>query len=71
MFISTGIMVWLVLSSIVVLFDAFYVLNRPETMRGGAYFWLFEPYEEYIKYDTLYDMNDDYFVMIQSWLNIV
>jgi hypothetical protein len=71
MFVSKGLLVWLVVSAIIVVFDAFYVINRPETMRGGKYFAFFQPYEIYIKFDTMYALNNDTFVVIQSWLNLV
>lgn len=70
MFIPTGIYFWLVIGSIIVYFDAFYVIMRPETLPGGKYHWLFAPYELYVQFDTLYGMNKDSFVMIQSYLNI-
>ncbi len=71
MFISKGIYAWLFISAIVVVFDAAYVLLRPESIRGGKYFDIFWPYEQYIKFDTLYGNNKDTFVVIQSWLNII
>lgn len=69
MFISKGIIFWLLISSIIVYFDAFYVIMRPETLSGGKYYYIFKPYELYVKFDTLYGMNNDPFVIIQSWLN--
>ena len=70
MYISKGIYLWLVLSSVIVLFDASYVLLRPHSLKGGQYEWLFEPYQIYIQFDTLYGDNNDPFVVIQSWLNL-
>ena len=69
MFVPKGILFWIFVSNVIVCFDAFFVINRPETLKGGKYYSLFQPYELYYKYDKLYDMNDDSFVMIQSWLN--
>jgi hypothetical protein len=69
MIVPKGILFWIFISNIIVSFDAFYVLNRPETMKDGKYYWLFQPYEYYYKYDTLYAQNSDRFVVIQSWLN--
>lgn len=71
MFIPSGLYLWLVVSALVVVFDAAYVLLRPHSLRGGKYFHIFAPYELYAKMDSLYAMNDDSFVVIQSWLNIV
>jgi hypothetical protein len=70
MLVPKGILVWTFVSYIIVFFDAFFVLNRPHTLANGKYYWLFKPYENYYKFDTLYDMNDDTFVIIQSWLNV-
>ncbi len=59
------------ISAVIVLFDAFYVINRPATLKNGSLAWLFEPYQIYIQYDTLYGPNNDSFVVIQSWMNLV
>jgi len=71
MFVPKPLYLWLVLSAIIVIFDALYVLLRPETLRGGKYFNIFAPYEMYVKFDTLYGNNTDSFVVIQSWLNLI
>lgn len=71
MFISKGIIFWLVISSIIVYFDAFYIIMRPETLSGGKYYDIFKPYELYVQFDKLYGMNDDSFVYIQAWLNVI
>jgi hypothetical protein len=71
MFIPKWLNVWLVVSSLVVLYDASYVLLRPASMVGGHLFRFFSAYDLYIKYDTLYGHLTDSFVVIQSWLNLV
>lgn len=71
MFIPKWLNVWLVVSSLVVIYDASYVLLRPATMEGGELFRYFSGYALYIKYDTLYGNLTDSFVVIQSWLNLV
>jgi hypothetical protein len=71
MFISKAITIWLVVSSLVVIYDATYVLLRPATMLGGELFRFFSAYDLYIKFDTLYGNLTDSFVVIQSWLNLV
>ena len=71
MYVSKKIAFWIIVSSIIVCFDAFFVINRPETLKGGKYYSYFSLYEIYYRLDTLYGMNDDYFVVIQSWLNYV
>ena len=35
MYVSKGIYLWLVLSSLIVIFDAAYVLLRPLSLKGG------------------------------------
>lgn len=71
MFVPKWLTIWLVLSSLIVIFDASYVLLRPATMRGGDLFPYFSPYALYIQFDTLYGNLTDSFVVIQSWLNLV
>ncbi len=70
MFVPKSILLWIFVSNIIVCFDAFFVLNRPDTLKGGKYYNIFKLYENYYQYDTLYNMNNDSFVIIQSWLNI-
>lgn len=71
MYIPKPLYIWLILSSFVVIYDASYVLLRPDTMVGGKYFQYFSAYDLYIKFDTLYGNLTDSFVVIQSWLNLV
>lgn len=71
MFIPKPLYIWLVLSSLIVLYDATYVLLRPRTMQGGDLFPYFTGYGLYIQFDTLYAHLTDTFVVIQSWLNLV
>lgn len=71
MLIPLPLRFWLVLSSLVVIYDASYVLLRPRSMLNGDLFSLFSPYDLYIKYDTLYGNLKDSFVVIQSYLNLV
>lgn len=70
MYVSKKVCLWMLISAIIVCIDAFFVINRPETLKGGKYYQYFSLYELYTKYDTLYQMNDDKFVLIQSYLNI-
>lgn len=71
MFIPKALNVWLLLSSLIVIYDATYVLLRPASMVGGDLFRYFSAYDLYIKYDTLYGNLSDSFVVIQSWLNLI
>ena len=38
MYVSKKVAVWLIVSSIIVCIDAFFVLNRPHTLKGGKYY---------------------------------
>jgi hypothetical protein len=52
---SNLVLVWLVVSLPLVLWDAGYVLLRPHSMPGGKYHWpLWAPYELYGKTDYIY-----------------
>jgi hypothetical protein len=71
MYISKWVYFWLIVSATIVIWDATYVLLRPDSLEGGKYAAYFSPYQIYIKFDTLYGNNNDRFVRIQSWLNYV
>lgn len=70
-FVPRWFAVWMLISYLIMIWDAAYVLYRPATMKGGALFNYFSPYELYIKYDTLYGNLNDKFVVAQSQLNLV
>lgn len=69
--ISKGILLWLILSSLVVYLDGFFVLNRPDTMNGGKYYHIYKPYDLYLQFDQLYGALDNLFVYIIAWLNVI
>jgi len=70
-FIPTWLKFWFFISSLIVFFDAFFIINRPLTLKGGPYYSVYHLYDNYTIYDTLYASLTDNFVIIQSWLNIV
>lgn len=70
MYITKGVTVWLVISSIIVIIDAFYVLNRPHTLQGGKYGQYYALYQHYVKYDSLYVDTKDIFLPIVAYLNL-
>lgn len=70
-FIPRLLKFWFILSAFVVFFDASFVIQRPETLKGGSLYKFYHPYELYITFDTLYGDLKDSFVVIQSWLNII
>ena len=57
MYIPKGIYLWLIISSIIVIYDASYILLRPRSLSGGDLELIFSPYQLYIQYDTLYGNN--------------
>lgn len=71
MYIPKALYLWLVLSAIIVIYDAAFIILRPATLKGGSLYHIYWPYEAYLEFDTLYANMNDSFVVIQSWLNIV
>ena len=70
-FIPSWYKLWLVVSSILVVWDCLYIFYRPDTMKGGKYFQYFFPYETYLQIDPLYGNLSDSFVVLQSQCNVV
>ena len=70
MFVSTGVKLWLFISSIIVTWDYLFVLLRPATLPGGNLNKFWKPYSKYIEIDTLYKSESDRFIIIQSYFNI-
>jgi hypothetical protein len=70
-FVPRWFVVWMVISYLIMIWDASYVLLRPATMKSGHLFSYYSPYELYIKYDTLYGNLKDRFVVAQSQLNLI
>ena len=58
---------WLALSSLIVFWDAAFVLLRPWSMKQ----LLWQPYEQYVQIDRLYGDMDDSFVYSQSCVNLL
>ncbi|KAJ3303815.1 hypothetical protein HDV03_003487 [Kappamyces sp. JEL0829] len=48
------IAVWLAVSTIIVFWDAGYLINRPHSFQGGRYNWLWQPYNLYATIDHVY-----------------
>jgi hypothetical protein len=70
MYLTTGVKIWLFLSSIIVIMDAFYCLNRPQTLKGGIYESYFSLYQHYVRYDSLYGDNQDLLLPVIAYLNL-
>ncbi|KAI9435841.1 hypothetical protein H4582DRAFT_2168443 [Lactarius indigo] len=71
----TWISAWFLLSTPVVLWDAFYCLMRPRSMVGGDLHWIWEPYGLYQEIDYIYGIKalqeNDGFTNAQSFLNLI
>lgn len=70
MYVKRGVKIWLLLSSIIVIMDSFYCLNRPHTLKGGIYHHYFSLYEHYVRHDSLYGNNQDLLVPVVAYLNL-
>ncbi|KAL6066735.1 hypothetical protein QOT17_009319 [Balamuthia mandrillaris] len=62
---------WLYVGSLIVLWDASYILLRPRTMKGGDLETFWYPYQTYILADKRYGDLNDSFGIAQSWMNLV
>lgn len=71
MYLSRKVTVWLFVNALIIILDGFFASHRPDTLKGGKYYWFYAPYELYYRFDKLYDMNDDNFVVIQGWLSML
>lgn len=60
---------WAVISSLICIWDATYVITRPRSMANGDLFHIFTPYAKYITLDPLYGNLDNAFVLAQSYMN--
>ena len=69
--LATWAYLWIFLSSIVVIWDASYILLRPLSMYKGSLYMLFMPYSKYITVDKLYGDINNPFVKAQSIMNIM
>ena len=65
------VLIWTIVASIICLWDAGFVLNRPRSLPGGDLHWMWKPYALYITIDHLYGDMKSGFVVAQSWLNLV
>ncbi|KAK0522436.1 hypothetical protein OC835_006570 [Tilletia horrida] len=70
----TWITVWLIVSSLLVMWDCGYMLLRPHSMKGGKLFPLWAPYELYGTIDKIYGLDawnaKEGFPTAQSQMNI-
>lgn len=60
----------MILTIVVVLWDALFVLLRPRSLPGNDLAIFFYPYKLYIEVDKAYGNMDDAFTKAQSWLNV-
>lgn len=62
--------IWLTISSLVCIWDATFILLRPDTLPGGRLHKYWKPYALYIEVDKLYGETSDNFVYFCSILNL-
>jgi len=71
MYLTKGVLVWLVLNAAIVTMDGTYLLNMPDTLPGGKWSTFFAPYTLYTPHDALYAGKvDDFFGKIVGYLNL-
>lgn len=70
-FMPWWVTAWAVISSLVCIWDATYVLTRPRSMAKGDLFHIFVPYARYITVDPLYGNLKNAFVIGQSYMNYI
>ena len=69
--IPTWMLSWLLISSLLVVYDAAFVLTRPASFPKGSLHWLFFPYDSYVQYDPVYLDVHDTFGIAQAWINLL
>jgi hypothetical protein len=73
--VSVGLQVWLLVSALVVLWDAAFVLLQPRTFPGGDLHWLFKAYDTYSLVDKAYSkeayLHGDAFPTAQAVINLM
>ncbi|KAI0270678.1 hypothetical protein BC834DRAFT_862609 [Gloeopeniophorella convolvens] len=66
---------WFLLTTPVIIWDAFYCLLRPRSMVGGDLHWIWEPYSIYQEVDYVYGVKalqeNNGFTSAQSLLNLI
>eukprot|EP01127_Copromyxa_protea_P018115 TRINITY_DN5628_c0_g1_i2.p1 TRINITY_DN5628_c0_g1~~TRINITY_DN5628_c0_g1_i2.p1 ORF type:complete len:176 (-),score=38.26 TRINITY_DN5628_c0_g1_i2:20-547(-) len=62
---------WAVVSSLVCLWDAGFVLSRPDSMEGGKLAWIWAPYPAYYNVDRSYADLENVWTITQSYGNII
>ncbi|CAG7848952.1 SubName: Full=Related to Adiponectin receptor 1 {ECO:0000313/EMBL:CCA71959.1} [Serendipita indica DSM 11827] len=66
---------WLVIATVLVLWDAGFCFMRPHSFQGGKYHWIWKPYALYQNIDLVYGVEahrrGDGFTNAQSFLNVV
>ena len=68
--LSKWVVAWLIITSLVALWDTAFVLLRPESMTGGKYHALFSPYDLYTSVDKAYGDLHNPWIKTQSVANV-
>lgn len=62
--------IWFGATIPVILWDAGFVLMRPDSLPGGSWDWLWGAYELYLSVDRRYGDTGQAFVLAQTWMNL-
>lgn len=68
--IPVWILIVLCLSMVITLWDALFVLLRPESLPGGSLAFIWKPYAKYITIDTAYQNMHEPFVVAQAIMTL-
>jgi hypothetical protein len=64
--LPTWIVIWLIISIMIILWDSGFLFTRPDSFPGGRLAWIWVPYAKYITIDTGYaDLHNDFLVAQQ------
>jgi hypothetical protein len=69
--IPNWIIIWLIVSMFIVLWDSGFLFARPASFPGGRLSWLWIPYAKYITIDTSYIDLHNNFLIAQQIMNLV
>eukprot|EP01096_Ripella_sp_DP13-Kostka_P010675 TRINITY_DN4251_c0_g1_i1.p1 TRINITY_DN4251_c0_g1~~TRINITY_DN4251_c0_g1_i1.p1 ORF type:complete len:205 (-),score=99.75 TRINITY_DN4251_c0_g1_i1:42-572(-) len=65
------IKLWFLVTIPIVIWDATFILFRPQSLPGGDFHHIWAPYATYIQIDKRYGDVNDGFVIAQSWVNLL
>jgi hypothetical protein len=69
--IPRWIIIWLIISMMIILWDSGFLFTRPDSFPGGSLAWLWVPYAKYITIDTGYADLDNDFLVAQQIMSLI